>query len=44
MSGRQPANYGIESLLTDAEAGGIRLLMSAIHVGERPARWHLANL
>lgn len=34
MSGRPPASDRIEGLLTDAEAGRVRLLMSAINVGE----------
>ena len=34
MSGRQPACRFVEQLLTQAEKGEIRLLMSAINVGE----------
>ena len=34
MSGRQPAGDLVERLLTEAEHGQVRLLMSAINVGE----------
>ena len=34
MSGRQPAGDLVETLLTQAEQGHARLLMSAINVGE----------
>lgn len=34
MSGRQPASNRVGALLADAEAGHIRLFMSAINVGE----------
>jgi ribonuclease VapC len=34
MSGRKPAGDFVESLLAQAELGHIRLLMSAINVGE----------
>ncbi|MGA8029187.1 MAG: type II toxin-antitoxin system VapC family toxin [Bryobacteraceae bacterium] len=34
MSGRQPAAGLVETLLTEAENGRLRLLMSAINVGE----------
>jgi len=34
MSGRQPAGDLVERLLTEAEHGQLRLLMSAINVGE----------
>jgi predicted nucleic acid-binding protein len=34
MSGRQPATPVVRELLTDAEEGRTRLLMSAINVGE----------
>ena len=33
MSGRQPAGDLVERLLTEAEQGQVRLLMSAINVG-----------
>jgi ribonuclease VapC len=34
MSGRQPASDLVGKLLSEAEAGEVRLLMSAINVGE----------
>jgi len=34
MSGRQPASDVVASLLNEAEQGQIRLVMSAINVGE----------
>ena len=34
MAGRPPANNHVEKLLTEAETGQVRLLMSAINVGE----------
>lgn len=34
ISGRQPATGIVANLLTESEAGGVRLFMSAINVGE----------